>query len=101
MDSIPTATRLINRESSSVALFVFGFAARRMCFANAIALPDVFCNRIKNPENNIVASSLGFRKISLSCQNVLAGNRTFVTKAYIDQLTSREGKSCSKFEVYG
>lgn len=84
MDSIPTATRLINRESSSVVLFVSGFAARRTCFANAIALPDVFCNRIKNPENNIVASSLGFLKISLSCQNVLAGARAYVTKAHID-----------------
>lgn len=68
MDSMPTASRLINRESRSVALSVCGFAARRICFANTIALPDVFPNRIKNPENNIVASSLGFLKISLSCQ---------------------------------
>lgn len=60
MDSMPTASRLINRESRSVAFLVSGFAARRVCFANTIALPDVFSNSIKNPENNTVASSLGF-----------------------------------------
>lgn len=68
MDSMPTAIRLISRGSSSVALLVSGFAARRICFANTIALPDVFPNRMKNPENSIVASSLGVLKISLSCQ---------------------------------
>ena len=100
MDSMPTASRLINRESSSVALVASGFAARRMCFANAIALPEVFCNRIKNPENNMVASSLGFLNISLSCRHILADDRACVTGSHIDQLTSREGKSSSKLEIY-